>query len=63
MQMLKGGVTMRIGVKVCKEMFKCGKWSTKICESFWSRDKRLRCSFLNLRIMEEANKGDKNERQ
>jgi len=48
---------MTMEEKVCRKLYATGKWREEVCEAFCSKEKRLKCSFLDKRILEEANKG------
>lgn len=44
--------------RLCKHLFKKGEWSEKICQANCSRERQLKCSFLEERILDEANNPD-----
>jgi len=45
---------MTTAEKICRQLFDKGKWKENCCDAFCSRQKRLKCAFLDERIREEA---------
>ncbi len=44
--------------KLCEHLFERGEWSEKICQANCNRERQLKCSFLEKRIIDEANNPD-----
>ena len=44
--------------KICKHLFMKGVWSERICQANCNKSKQVKCSFLEERILDEANNPD-----